>query len=85
MSARVSTAGGSGLVVPAEAVQSLEGRPVVFVAEPKGFRARPVIAGRAASGRVEILRGLEVGDRIAGKGAFMLKAELGKGEAEHEH
>ena len=85
VSARVSTAGGSGLVVPAEAVQSLEGRPVVFVAETKGFRAQPVVPGRAAAGRVEILRGVEAGARIAGKGAFLLKAELGKGEAEHAH
>lgn len=85
VSARVILAKGQGgLTVPAEAVQTLEGRSVVFVAEPKGFRAAPVVTGRAAAGSVEILKGLTGGERIAGKGAFRLKAELGKGEAGHE-
>jgi cobalt-zinc-cadmium efflux system membrane fusion protein len=85
VSARVVLARGQGgPTVPSEAVQSLEGRSVVFVAEPKGFRARPVVTGRTAAGSVEILKGLSGGETIAGKGAFRLKAELGKGEAGHE-
>jgi cobalt-zinc-cadmium efflux system membrane fusion protein len=85
VSARVILAKGQGgLTVPAEAVQTLEGRSVVFVAEPKGFRARPVVTGRTAAGAVEILKGLTGGETIAGRGAFRLKAELGKGEAGHE-
>lgn len=85
VSARVILAKGQGgLTVPAEAVQTLEGRSVVFVAEPKGFRARPVVTGRTAAGSVEILKGLAGGETIAGRGAFRLKAELGKGEAGHE-
>lgn len=85
VSARVVLSrGGGGLTVPSEAVQTLEGRSVVFVAEPKGFRARPVVTGRTAGGAVEILKGLTGGETIAGRGAFRLKAELGKGEAGHE-
>ena len=85
VSARVVLAKGrGGLTVPSEAVQTLEGRSVVFVAEPKGFRVTPVTAGRTAAGSVEILKGLTGGETIAGKGAFRLKAELGKGEAGHE-
>jgi len=85
VSARVILARGrGGLIVPVEAVQTLESRSVVFVAEARGFRARPVIVGRAAAGSVEILKGLSGGETIAGKGAFRLKAELGKGEAGHE-
>lgn len=85
VSARVILAkGAGGLVVPSDAVQTLEGRTVVFVAERGGFRARPVVAGRTAAGAVEILKGLTGGETIAGKGAFRLKAELGKGEAGHE-
>jgi cobalt-zinc-cadmium efflux system membrane fusion protein len=34
---------------------------------------------------VEILSGVTAGEQIAGQGAFLLKAELGKGEAEHGH
>jgi cobalt-zinc-cadmium efflux system membrane fusion protein len=86
LSARVASgAGTGGLVVPSEAVQTVEGRPSVFVVEDGGLRARPVVVGRAAEGRTEILDGLNGEERIAGAGAFLLKAELAKGEAEHGH
>ncbi|MGH1557371.1 hypothetical protein ACRAWD_05190 [Caulobacter segnis] len=35
--------------------------------------------GRRGGGHVEILSGVRPGEQIAGKGAFLLKAELGKG------
>lgn len=69
---------------PDEAVQSLNGVDVVFVRTQKGFEPRPVRIGRRGSGQVEIVSGVRAGERIAGKGAFLLKAELGKGEASHE-
>lgn len=86
VSARVMTGASDGgaIIVPSEAVQTVEGRPVVFVVETAGFRAKPVTPGRVAAGSTEILRGLTGTERIAGKGAFLLKAELGKGEAGHE-
>jgi len=86
VSARLSAGRGDGaLTVPSEAVQTVEGAPSVFVLDGKGFRARPVVTGRTAEGRTEILRGLTGSERIAGPGAFLLKAELAKGEAEHGH
>ncbi|MCC6478733.1 MAG: efflux RND transporter periplasmic adaptor subunit [Sphingomonadaceae bacterium] len=69
--------------VPEEAVQSVEGRDVVFVKTAKGFQATNVTVGQRSAGRVEIVAGLKPGAVIATKGAFLLKAELGKGEAEH--
>ena len=86
VSARIMTGASEGgaIIVPSEAVQTVEGRPVVFVVEAGGFRAKPVTPGRVAAGSTEILRGLTGNERIAGKGAFLLKAELGKGEAGHE-
>lgn len=90
VSARVMTGtdansqGSRAIIVPSEAVQSVEGRPVVFVVEGDGFRAKPVTPGRVAAGSTEILRGLAGTEGVAGKGAFLLKAELGKGEAGHE-
>jgi len=86
VSARVMTGASDGgaIIAPSEAVQTVAGRPVVFVVEADGFRARPVTPGRVAAGSTEILRGLTGTERIAGKGAFLLKAELGKGEAGHE-
>ncbi|MBJ7510495.1 MAG: efflux RND transporter periplasmic adaptor subunit [Brevundimonas sp.] len=74
-----------GLTVPTEAVQTVEGNTVVFVQVDGGFQATPVLAGRQAAGRTEILRGLTGSERIAAANAFLLKAEMAKGEAEHGH
>jgi cobalt-zinc-cadmium efflux system membrane fusion protein len=74
-----------GLTVPSEAVQTVEGATVVFVQVQGGFRAVPVLTGRQAGGRTEILRGLEGGERVAAANAFLLKAELAKGEGEEGH
>ncbi|MNH49599.1 Cobalt-zinc-cadmium resistance protein CzcB [compost metagenome] len=73
------------VVVPSEAVQMVEGKSVVFVQVPGGFRAVPVLTGRQAGGRTEVMRGLTGNERVAGANAFLLKAELAKGEAEHGH
>jgi len=81
----MSASEGNTLTVPADAVQTIEGRSVVFVAADKGFRATPVMAGRRAGNRIEILNGLSGNERVAGSNAFLLKAELAKGEAEHGH
>lgn len=75
---------GSAIVVPEDAVQSLEGRDVVFVRTAQGFRAVTVRIGQRSAGRVEILSGLQRGQSIATRNAFLLKAELGKGAGEEE-
>ena len=85
VSGRALIGSSATLSVPTDAVQTVEGRPVVFVLDGPGFRARPVVPGRVAAGRTEIVRGLREGERVAGRGAFLLKAELSKSEAEHEH
>lgn len=73
------------VAVAADAVQRLEGREVVFVPETAGFRAQPVTIGRRGADFVEITAGLEPGNHYVAKGAFLLKAEIGKNSAEHEH
>ena len=77
-----AAAGSTAIVVPDEAVQSVGGRDVVFVRTAIGFEARPVTIGQRGAGRVEIVRGLTAGQSIAARNAFLLKAELGKGEGE---
>ncbi len=81
----VTEAQGDALSVPADAVQNVDGRSAVFVAVEGGFKAQPVLAGRRAGDRIEILGGLTGSERIVGANAFLLKAELAKGEAEHGH
>ncbi|MCK9996465.1 MAG: efflux RND transporter periplasmic adaptor subunit, partial [Candidatus Krumholzibacteria bacterium] len=66
------------VVVPSSAVHTLDGHPVVFVEEHGGFEPRPVDVGRKNSDRMEIVSGLEPGERYVTVGGFTLKAELGK-------
>ena len=74
-------AGQAAVVVPFEAVQRLEQREVVFVPEAEGFRAKPVTIGRRGAQVLEIRTGLAPGASYVVKGAFLLKAEIGKNEA----
>lgn len=74
------------LAIPEDALQDLDGKKVVFVAENEsGFGARQVQAGRLAGGMIEIVSGLKEGERYAVKGAFILKSELKKSEVVDEH
>lgn len=68
--------------LPEEAVQSFEGRDVVFVRTATGFQATNVVTGQRGGGRIEIVEGLEAGMTVATKGAFLLKSELGASEVE---
>ena len=82
---QLSGSGGSTAVrVPTTAVQTVEGKSVVFVRTAKGFQATPVTLGDAAGDTVIIRSGLTGQEQIATIGSFTLKAELGKGEAAHE-
>jgi cobalt-zinc-cadmium efflux system membrane fusion protein len=75
----------TAISVPEAAVQMVEGREVVFVRTQTGFQATPVVTGSRSGGRITIVSGLQEGQRIATENAFLLKAELGKEEAEHGH
>lgn len=75
----------AAVLVPQSAVQSVEGRNVVFVRTDHGFRAVPVTLGAPSGESVVVTAGLKGDERIAGVNSFTLKAELGKGEAEHGH
>ena len=74
-----------GIVVPKTAVHTLRGKTVVFVRTPEGFVPREVVTGRSDAERVEILKGLEPGERYASKGGFTIKAELKKAEFGEGH
>lgn len=75
---------GAPLMVPATAVQTIDAKTVVFVRTPTGFRIAPVTLGPRDGAMVAVLSGLSGSERIAAANTFTLKAELGKGEAEHE-
>jgi cobalt-zinc-cadmium efflux system membrane fusion protein len=70
------------VMVPAGAIQTLEGKPNVFVRVADGFQARPVTVGRSDDDGAEVTGGLEPGEPVAVANSFTLKAELGKAAAE---
>lgn len=75
-------AGAGSVLVPQSAVQTVEGRKVVFVRTDHGFRATPVTLGASSGDNVVVTSGLRGDEQLAGANSFTLKAELGKGEAE---
>ena len=74
----------AAVVVAKSALQTIKGDTVVFVRTENGFEARKIGVGRQDARLVEITEGLTAGERIATTNTFVLKAELGKAEAEHE-
>lgn len=78
----------SRVAVPESALQTLEGRPSIFVpieGDPGGFRARTVAVGATVAGWVTLNSGLAEGEPFVAAGSFVLKAELGKDSASHDH
>lgn len=74
------------LVVPADAVATVDGQSVVFVPAdgPSVFRPVPVALGRRAGGFFEVRSGLDEGARIALSGAFTLKSALRAADLEDD-
>jgi cobalt-zinc-cadmium efflux system membrane fusion protein len=76
------------LAVPPGAVQRDGGASVVFVeVGPRRYERRVVRTGARTDTSVEIVSGLDAGERVVVEGAFLLKSELAKGELGegHEH
>ncbi len=73
------------LRLPRTALQTLKGEQVVFVRTEQGFEKRDVVLGKQDDTAVEVVFGLDPGEEVAIANSFVLKAELGKAEAEHAH
>jgi cobalt-zinc-cadmium efflux system membrane fusion protein len=65
--------------VPKTALQTMDDQVVVFIQDADGFEPQPVQTGRESAEYVEITAGLSQGQSYVSKGAFTLKAQLGKG------
>lgn len=80
----------AALTVPSSSVLLFENKKIVFIKtkSPDGaeaFARREVVAGKSDDERTEILSGLTAGEQVAAGNTYLLKAELGKGSAHHEH
>ncbi|GAB3331692.1 efflux RND transporter periplasmic adaptor subunit [Marilutibacter aestuarii] len=72
-------------VVPATALQSMDGREVVFVVEGDRYEARTVEVGQRDGERVEILSGVEAGETVVVEQSYLVKADIEKSGASHAH
>ena len=80
----------SNLLMPSESAVFVENEYVAFVKGispdgEQGFGKRDIKIGQDNGEQVEVLSGLKVGEVVASGETFILKAELGKGSAEHCH
>jgi cobalt-zinc-cadmium efflux system membrane fusion protein len=73
------------LAVSVEGLQALKDSTVVFGRYGEYFEARPLVLGRRDDKYVEVLQGLNAGDRYAAGNSFLIKADIGKAGAAHAH
>ena len=62
----------TAISIPQSAVLDDAGKSVVFVAEGSGYTKRSVNVGIQGNGRVEIIEGLQAGDKVVVKGNYLL-------------
>lgn len=73
------------LAVEKKSVQQMGNRFGVFVKETDTYRFIPINFGRADDHYVEVLDGLEESQEYVNRNSYLIKADIEKSEAEHEH
>lgn len=72
------------VAVAKEAIQTIEGKPVLFLETPEGFQVQEVEIGLSDDKYIQVLEGLNSGDPYAATQTFLLKADLGKDSVEDD-
>ena len=75
----------ASLVVPLSALQTFRDWDVVFVRVGDTYEARPVELGKRDGAQGEILDGLQAGDQVVVEQSYLVKADIEKSGASHEH
>lgn len=73
------------LMVPLTALQRFRDWDVVFVQDGEFFQALPVELGRKDSSHVEVLSGLVAGAPVVVANSYLVKADIEKSGASHDH
>lgn len=73
------------LVIALSALQDMDGQTVAFVREGESYEARPLILGERDAQRVEVLSGLRAGEAVVVEQSYLIKADIEKSGAAHEH
>ncbi len=75
----------AAIAVPRDALQFMEDQQVVFVKSGNTYEPRPVSVGMTGTDNAEITSGLKRGETYVSAGSFVIKADILKGTAAHEH
>jgi membrane fusion protein, heavy metal efflux system len=73
------------LVVPVSALQTYEGETVVFTRSGDEYTPRVVRTGQRDAVNAEVLEGLQAGEQVVVEQSYLIKADLEKASAGHEH
>lgn len=75
----------AALVVPLAALQIFRDWDVVFVRVGDTYEIRPLELGKRDASRVEVLSGLKAGDQVVVEQSYVVKADIEKSGASHDH
>jgi cobalt-zinc-cadmium efflux system membrane fusion protein len=75
----------ASVTVKSSAIQTLFDFTVVFSQHGDVYQARPLELGRRSGDRVEVLKGLAEGETYVSEGSFLIKSDIGKSSASHDH
>jgi cobalt-zinc-cadmium efflux system membrane fusion protein len=73
------------MAVRQEAIQKFRDWDVVYLTDGATFQAMPITLGRRDEHLVEILGGLIPGDRYVTQNSYLIKADIEKSGASHDH
>jgi membrane fusion protein, heavy metal efflux system len=73
------------VAVKESALQTLFDFDVVFSQHGELYQARPLELGRRSGGLVEVRKGLRAGELYVTANSFLIKADIGKSGAAHDH
>ena len=75
----------AALVVPLAALQIFRDWDVVFVRVGDTYEIRPLELGKRDASQVEVLSGLKTGDQVVVEQSYVVKADIEKSGASHDH
>ena len=73
------------LRVKHRAIQQIDGQDVVFIQSGEAYEARPVTVGLSDKHYTEIVSGINPGVRYVSGNSYLIKADIGKSGAAHNH
>jgi membrane fusion protein, heavy metal efflux system len=74
-----------GITVPIAALQTFRDWTVVFIRVGKDYEVRPVDLGKRDAQQVQVLSGINAGDLVVVEQSYLVKADIEKSGASHDH